>query len=268
LKYFTFLILIFLSFYFKAQSDGGGLLEYNVNVLPENYGGKRQLKKLITSQLNYPKTCIKRKLEGKVVVEFIIDTSGNTHHFHVQSAVNPEFDAEALRLAKHILWEPAFKNGKPVSVFYSTEISFNLNNIKKKLKILKGLENLNEMSKDTSGLIYPKPEKPASPFYGVDSLLHFIATELVYPEFARVQNIEGTVQLEFVVETNGVISNLRVKSGIGGGCNEEAIAVFENTKWYPATHQGVLVRQKMEYPIRFQLNNKFHDNSAADQRKY
>jgi len=66
-----------------------------------------------------------------------------------------------------------------------------------------------------------KPEFPG----GLKSLMQFIATNITYPELARENGIEGTVVMEFIVEPDGRLSNIIVKRGIGGGCDEEASRV-------------------------------------------
>lgn len=264
--------LVLLSFllclnFVSAQEDTFSLVEYNVDFLPENYGGRSQLKRLFISQINYPPQALKKKTEGRVTIKFVVDTSGKTKDFRAVQSDLAILAPEAIRLGKLIQWEPALKNGKPVSVNYSIDVPFSLSSLKKKKKWLKGLEELEKIPCDSSGVIYPKPEKPATPFYGKDSLLSEIASQLVYPELAKVQNLEGTVRLEFIVETNGLISNVRIVKGVGGGCNEEAIAVIEDTKWFPAMHNNVRVRSKVEYPIQFRLSQMFHDNSLGEQRR-
>ena len=55
----------------------------------------------------------------------------------------------------------------------------------------------------------------------------FIAENLKYPELAYTQNIAGDVELSFIVETSGRISNLEVVNPLGGGCTEEAIHLIK-----------------------------------------
>tara|TARA_R110001599_G_scaffold171357_2_gene362496 strand:- start:11666 stop:12334 length:669 start_codon:yes stop_codon:yes gene_type:complete len=82
----------------------------------------------------------------------------------------------------------------------------------------------------------------------------FLNDNLKYPRQAQRMGIEGTVDLAFVVDANGTISNIEVTRGIGGGCDEEAIRVLKaSPKWIPGKQRGVAVKSRMAIRIRFRL---------------
>jgi protein TonB len=66
------------------------------------------------------------------------------------------------------------------------------------------------------------PEMPEFPG-GFDEMSKFLVSTLKYPEIAKETDIEGVVYIEFVVEKNGMITDITLKRGIGGGCDEEAL---------------------------------------------
>ena len=71
---------------------------------------------------------------------------------------------------------------------------------------------------------------------------------------ARKKGIEGRVFVEFIVEKDGEVSNIKVIKGIGYGCDEEALkAVSSFTDWQPGVQRGKPVRQKMVMPITFKM---------------
>ena len=112
------------------------------------------------------------------------------------------------------------------------------------------------MAANRSYTIYSRADK--SPEYyknGDEGLAEFILSEIEYPKPAIENSIEGTVVVEFVVETNGYATNLIVKQGVNGGCSEEAIRLIKQTKWLPATLNNKFVRYKTNYPITFSLRN-------------
>ena len=83
----------------------------------------------------------------------------------------------------------------------------------------------------------------------------FLHDNLKYPALARESDIEGTVFVEFVVERNGKITNIKVKRGIGGGCDEEAVrAVKMMPNWNPGRQNGQNVRVQFVLPIKFILH--------------
>lgn len=102
--------------------------------------------------------------------------------------------------------------------------------------------------------VYSLAEK--QPVYpgGMLALFNFLDGELIYPEEALTKKIEGRVFLEYIVEKDGSLSGFKVLKGIGAGCNEEAIRVFQNCpKWKPGMNDGKIVRVKMAMPIHFKI---------------
>ena len=95
------------------------------------------------------------------------------------------------------------------------------------------------------------PEYPG----GDAERIKFLKNNLTYPSEAKELGISGTVYLEFIVERDGSISNISVKRGIGGGCDEEAVRVTRMMpKWKPGRQQGHEVRVQFILPIKFTLH--------------
>jgi len=90
---------------------------------------------------------------------------------------------------------------------------------------------------------------------GEREMLRFIKNNLRYPLSAQENNIQGTVILNFVVNREGKIINLKVVKGIGFGCDEESIRVMEKMPlWTPGKQRGQTVLVSFTMPIRFVLN--------------
>lgn len=82
----------------------------------------------------------------------------------------------------------------------------------------------------------------------------WLSKNINYPKPAALEKIQGTVYLSFIIETNGKISNVLLRRGIGGGCDEESVKVISQMPpWNPALKDGQPVRVLMFLPIRFQL---------------
>lgn len=100
---------------------------------------------------------------------------------------------------------------------------------------------------------------------GMDAFYRYVIGEMKYPLQARNSGTEGTVQVQFVIERNGSISNAKAINSIGSGCDQEAIRVLENAPGFIAGSQrGRTVRTAMTMPITFKLNpeKKNPDNST------
>lgn len=78
---------------------------------------------------------------------------------------------------------------------------------------------------------------------------------IVYPEIARKAGIEGRVFVEFVVDERGRVLNPRVIRGIGGGCDEAALAAVAKAKFKPGMQRGRPVKVKYSLPIVFKLQS-------------
>jgi protein TonB len=89
---------------------------------------------------------------------------------------------------------------------------------------------------------------------GEEARLTFLNENVRYPTMAREAGIQGRVFVEFVVEKDGTVTNVRVVRGIGGGCDEEAVRVVESMpRWIPGKQRNVPVRVRFNMPIRFVL---------------
>lgn len=89
---------------------------------------------------------------------------------------------------------------------------------------------------------------------GIAAFYKYIGKEIKYPSQARSMRIEGKVFLEFVINKEGAITNIKVLRGIGGGCDKEAIRVLQNApKWNAGKQRGKAVNVKMVLPITFKL---------------
>jgi protein TonB len=99
------------------------------------------------------------------------------------------------------------------------------------------------------------PEMPEFPG-GFGEMDKILVGMLKYPEIAKEADIEGIVYIEFVVEKNGMITDITLKRGIGGGCDEEAIRVVKAMPpWNPGKQNGNPVRVKCTLPIKFTLRH-------------
>ncbi len=82
----------------------------------------------------------------------------------------------------------------------------------------------------------------------------FLATNIVYPQQATENGIQGTVYVSFVVDSKGNVTDVKVLRGIGGGCDEEALRVVKMMpQWHPGKQNGKQVRVLFNMPIYFKL---------------
>lgn len=96
-------------------------------------------------------------------------------------------------------------------------------------------------------------EMPSFPG-GEAKMFEYLGQNIRYPQIAREAGISGVVYVNFVVGTDGKITDVKVLRGIGGGADEEAIRVVKNMpSWSPGKQRGKAVRVSYNLPIRFSL---------------
>ena len=85
-------------------------------------------------------------------------------------------------------------------------------------------------------------------------LMAFIYENISYPPTARENNVEGMVVVQFVVEPDGKVSNVKMVRDIGAGCGDEAVRVVKKMPiWNPGKQRGRAVRVMFTLPVKFKL---------------
>ncbi len=105
--------------------------------------------------------------------------------------------------------------------------------------------------------IYLVTKSPAEFYGGMNSFYEGVGKALLgkYPKEARRKGIQGRVFIEFVIDKNGAMIEEKILKGIGGGCDEAALASFSKLKkWKPASYKGRPVKTKMVLPVVFKLS--------------
>ena len=98
-----------------------------VEQMPQFPGGQAAMMKFIADSLRYPSVACENRIEGRVVVRFVVDCKGNIVNPLVVRSVDPLLDREAIRLVKSMpKWIPGRQNGKPVCVIYNVPTRFKL----------------------------------------------------------------------------------------------------------------------------------------------
>lgn len=97
-------------------------------------------------------------------------------------------------------------------------------------------------------------EEQPTPDGGFEKFYKQIMKEVKYPKMARRMDVQGKVITEFVVDTDGSLTNIKVLKGIGAGCDEEAVRVLKKApKWKPGKQRGRAVKVRMSIPVLFRL---------------
>lgn len=164
-----------------------------------------------------------------------------------------------------------------VSSFLSqlVKADFNFRNIMRKvltlLFLLAGMAGFSQSTsqeQQTSELgaegdeIFVVVDEIAKPVGGMPAFYEVIGQNINFPKAARNKHIVGKVFVQFVIEKDGSVSEIKTIKGIGYGCDQEAERVIAlSPKWIPGRLKGQPVRQRFVLPITFNAPGKERKSS-------
>lgn len=98
-----------------------------VEEMPEYPGGMAECLKFISSNIKYPTIAQENGVQGRVIVQFVVNQDGSIVDPVVMRSVDPYLDKEALRVIKMMpKWKPGKQRGKAVRVKYTVPVTFKL----------------------------------------------------------------------------------------------------------------------------------------------
>lgn len=90
-------------------------------------GGMEAMIQFFSTNIQYPADAKKQKIDGRVLVNFVIEKDGSITDVKVMKPGFPSLDAEAVRVVKMMpKWKPGYQKGQAVRVLFALPISFNL----------------------------------------------------------------------------------------------------------------------------------------------
>ena len=108
-----------------APVSGDNKVYETVEQMPEYPGGVVEMTKFLQRNIQYPANAAKNEVEGRVILQFVVEKNGQIGEVKVVRSVDPELDAEAMRVVKSMPnFIPGRQDGKPVAVLYTIPISF------------------------------------------------------------------------------------------------------------------------------------------------
>lgn len=226
-------------------------------------GGKEELEQVLQTQLSLPKPLLTSNFAVEVAAMFDLDSLGHATNIRYNKGINNALRNETTRVLHFMKFKRTQNDAYLTYPYYfafpiSTERYYSFIKQRYKLSLKKPLEA------DSSYVIHSKADK--SPEYyknGDEGLSDFVLSQIEYPKLAIEKSVEGTVVVDFVVETNGYVTGVTVRQGLGAGCTDEAVRLVKITRWIPAVMDNKYVRYRMSYPITFSLRNISRDASST-----
>jgi len=234
---------------------------------PEFPGGNSAMMKFISDTIRYPVAAQQKGIQGRVICHFVVMKDGSISDVAVVRGVDPELDAEALRVLRLMPdWKPGKHRGQAVNVRYTLPVVFKLTGNESKV-IIDGLstnkgahsQQITEPQKKKMAVtdevfivVDVQPEFPG----GGSAMMKFLSENIRYPVDAMINRIQGRVICQFVVKKDGTISDVAVVRGVDPQLDAEAKRVLELMPvWEPGRQQGEAVNVQYTVPIVFRLDD-------------
>jgi protein TonB len=97
-------------------------------------------------------------------------------------------------------------------------------------------------------------QKPTFQGGDANTFTKWVFSKIVYPEIAKENGVQGRVTLQFTIETDGSVKNVKVLRGVDSSLDKEAVRVVSSSpKWSPGMQRNKPVRVKYTFPVVFQL---------------
>jgi TonB family protein len=223
--------------------------------------GKSLTNTYLLQHLVFPEEIIQHKRHEAVNLRLTIAEDGSIDAIEVLKTFSEAATETAKKLSRNIIWLPALKNGKPIKSTIEIEIPFNYRDFKKRERSDLAKQLLpakHPESKSENIFTFAALNQAPYPIFkdSTMSLNTYIYKNLSYPNQAFRSSISGKVILEFVIEKNGLPSNIVVREAVGGGCDQEAIRILQSISWMPGFKSDSLVRSKNKLDIHFKLGDR------------
>ncbi len=205
-----------------------------VNHPPQFHGGDAALIGFINDNIMYPLEAAQDRVEGKVVVQFMVKKTGKIDSVRVLRSVREDIDEEAVRVVKMMpSFIPGIQNGETVDMWYAVPVTFKL--FGEMMPVL-----------DSNGL-----QPPTFPG-GDEALMRFLKKNVKYPQRASENDTQGRVVVEFVVDKTGKVTDTHVVVPSNKDLNAEAIRLCKSLPdFHPALQNGEPVAQSVFLSLTF-----------------
>ena len=222
-----------------------------VEEMPEFPGGMAECMKWLGQNINYPAEAKEKGVQGRVIVQMVVEKDGTITNAKVVRGVDPLLDAEALRVVNQSpKWKPGMQKGEAVRVKYTLPIMFRLSNDSSDSK---AAETPRKAIVDENGVHQVCEEMPEFPG-GMQECMKWLGKNINYPAEAKEKGTQGRVIIQFVVEKDGSITEAKVARGVDPLLDAEALRVINSSpKWKPGKQGGQPVRVKYTIPVAFRL---------------
>ena len=200
----------------------------------------------VQSQIRYPAEALKRGIEGRVVLSFIVERDGSVSTIQLLQSPDRILSEEARRVVSSSpKWTPGRQNGHLVRVRYMLPVDFS---IPKK-----------ETAAQSTAAQKPGLASMQFEIGNLNAFRSWAMQRLRYPAKAREQQTEGSVVATFTVGRDGRVDDIRIAGKPDPQLAEEVRRVVKaSPAWSPATRNGEATTVTVTLPVSFRIQGSGH----------
>jgi TonB family protein len=238
--------------------------------------------KWIYSKLNYPKEAQEKNIQGVVRIGFTINEDGSLSDMKSLQKVDPLLENAVIEIIKQSpKWTPGKHKNTAVKVTYQVPVVFKLNEenaakyttatcdaqgAKDTVKKVYMQNFVPERSKivlaDDGTEIVPFPEVEEKPLFQDKEAHEFIKwiydkLQGNYPKEAIEKNIQGVVRIEFTINEDGSLSDIKSLQKVDPILENAVTEIIKQSpKWTPGKHKSKVVKVTYQVPVVFKLTKE------------
>lgn len=188
-------------------------------------------------------------IKEHVEVRFVIRKDGRVTDVEVTKSLSPQADAQAIELIQNMpRWTPAQVGGNPVNIYYSTNVWFEKAASQKQLEVKEYPVKKRVIKED----IIMLPEFPGGPY----EMANYIRVNMQYPPEAIENWIRGEVTVQFIVDEEGNISDVKAIKKLTPETDAEAVRLIASMpRWISGKKNGHRISMYQTLPIKFDFRH-------------
>jgi TonB family protein len=179
----------------------------------------------------YPDAALAAGRSGEVTLECVVNPDGSVGEVRVITSLDPSLDAEAVKALKQWQFKPGSKDGKPVPVAVTVEVTFSVRHKGPSLDSA-------EVFKPGGTVTHPKAVKEVRPSYP--------------PEVMRA-GVTGMVDIECVVLPDGTVGDARTVAPLHPQLDAESLKAVRQWRFEPGRQDGKPVPVQVTIQMTFTL---------------
>ena len=229
---------------------------------------EEKLRDYIIANLEYPARSKSSDFDGVTVnVEFTVEATGMIHSFKIPRPNVKEYDVNALKVFEKMVedgikWTPGKVNNEPIRTTAKKNICFDIQGRDKAFPEFSLGDDVYELVDEVPAFKTCQGSSKKDREIldcTLESLDGFFRENMIYPKDALTVGLEGDIEVDFIVDHNGLVRNVEIKNDLGLGTSEEAFRLMllmndKNIGWVPGEEDGRKVNVQLATTVHFRID--------------